>query len=387
MTDSAQSDLDSATVPQAPREVNVEFQFEIKSFAALQHDFRAMNLKQLAQTLGLSQTTVSRALNGYPEVSAATRARVVAAAEAAQYVPSGRAKSLATGRTMTIGHVIPLSNRREIVNPIFGDFLAGAGAVYAANGYNVLLNLVPDDDDLRAYREMQARAEVDGIVVHAPRMNDRRIGHLRELGLPFVVHGRASGMTDPYDWIDVENRAAVEAATAHLVGLGHRRLALLNGVEAFDFARQRRAGFEAALAAAGIAPDPAWMRSGDMTEPYGYRAARAMLAADPAPTAFVTASIVTAIGVRRAVEDLGLRLGREVSLVTWDDALSYLRNEEQADAEGPAIFTAMRSAVHAAGARAADILLARIADPDAPPMTALLETTFVPGRSSGPAPD
>ena len=88
-----------------------------------------MNLKELAASLGLSQTTVSRALNGYPEVGEATRNRVLAAAKAADYAPNARARRLATGRTMTIGHVIPLSGKHELVNPIFADFIVGAGEV------------------------------------------------------------------------------------------------------------------------------------------------------------------------------------------------------------------------------------------------------------------
>ena len=86
-----------------------------------------MNLKELARTLGLSQTTVSRALNGYPEVAEATRRRVLRAAREHNYLPNARAKGLATGRAMAVGHVIPVSSRHEIVNPIFADFIAGAG--------------------------------------------------------------------------------------------------------------------------------------------------------------------------------------------------------------------------------------------------------------------
>ena len=93
-----------------------------------------MNLKTLAQKLGLSPTTVSRALNGYPEVSETTRARVSAAAKAANYHPNTQAKRLATGRAMAIGHIIPISDRHEIVNPGFADFIAGAGEVYARKG-------------------------------------------------------------------------------------------------------------------------------------------------------------------------------------------------------------------------------------------------------------
>ena len=101
-----------------------------------------MNLKELSRELGLSPTTVSRALNGYPEVSEATRRRVVEAAGRLNYRPNMRARSLATGRAMAIGHVIPLSSRHEMMNPIFADFIAGAGEIYARNGYDMLLSIV-----------------------------------------------------------------------------------------------------------------------------------------------------------------------------------------------------------------------------------------------------
>ncbi|MEP3279537.1 MAG: LacI family DNA-binding transcriptional regulator, partial [Stappiaceae bacterium] len=86
-----------------------------------------MNLKELSRKLKLSQTTVSRALNGFPEVNEMTRQRVLAAAKTFNYRPSARAKGLATGKAFAIGHIIPTSNKNEMVNPIFADFIAGAG--------------------------------------------------------------------------------------------------------------------------------------------------------------------------------------------------------------------------------------------------------------------
>ena len=88
-----------------------------------------MNLKELSEILGLSQTTVSRALNGYPEVSEATRLRVQQIARENNYSPNARARGLATGRASAIGHVIPIGLRHEMVNPIFGDFISGVGEV------------------------------------------------------------------------------------------------------------------------------------------------------------------------------------------------------------------------------------------------------------------
>ena len=146
-----------------------------------------MNLKELSQNLGLSQTTVSRALNGYPEVSAKTRQRVEKAAAKFNYRPSNRAKGLATGKSYAIGHVIPLSTKHEMVNPIFGDFIAGAGETYAREGYEMTLSIVDDQDEAQIYRTLKSKNSVDGVVVHGPRMNDNRIALLQDLGLPFVV--------------------------------------------------------------------------------------------------------------------------------------------------------------------------------------------------------
>ena len=321
-----------------------------------------MNLKELSQTLGLSQTTVSRALNGYPEVNATTRARVLQAAERFNYRPDTRAKGLATGRAMAIGHVIPTATQHELVNPIFADFIAGAGETYAANGYDMLLSVVSDGDEAQVYRNLKARRSVDGVILHAPLMDDPRIPFLRDLGLPFAVHGRASGIVQPYTWLDVNNRRAFRQATDHLLDLGHARIALINGLEHMDFAHRRRGGYADALAARGLAADPALMRSGAMTEAHGYLSARDMLAAPAPPTAFLAASLITALGVRRAVEAAGLRMGRDVSIITHDDVLSYLQN-----GDAQPIFTATRSSVREAGRLLAQMLIDRIGAPDAPP--------------------
>ena len=344
-----------------------------------------MTLKELAQTLGLSPTTVSRALNGYPEVNEDTRRRVTEAARLHNYRPNTQAKRLATGRAMAIGHVIPLSTRHEIVNPVFADFIAGAGEVYAQSGYDMVLTIVPDADEERAYREMRSKRNVDGVIVHGPRREDGRLALLEELGLPFVVHGRVSTATRPYAWVDVNNQRAFERATGFLLDLGHRRIALVNGIETMDFAWRRRQGFEAARAARGLPADPALMVSGEMTEALGHDAARAMLARPNAPTAFVTASLLIAMGVRRAAEEIGLKMGRDISIVTHDDDLGYLKN----GGEEP-IYTATRSSVREAGRRCAQHLIAQIeagGDPANPvaPVTDLLEAELVVGQSTGPA--
>lgn len=340
-----------------------------------------MNLKTLAKQLGLSQTTVSRALNGYPEVNEVTRFRVQEAANRYGYRPNSRAKGLATGRAMMIGHVIPASNQHELVNPVFGDFVAGETEIYAGFGYDVMFTCVRDGNVEQSYRELLAKRAVDGVVIQGPLTTDTRITLLNAMGLPFVVHGRSSSIDEPYSWVDVNNIRAFQRATEFLIDLGHRRIALLNGLEHMDFAQRRRDGYLKALEKRGLTPDPALMRSSEMTEVFGHKETKAMLAMDTPPTAFLTASMITAIGVRRAIENAGLKMGREVSVITHDDDLSYLKNGQDIP-----IFTALRSSVRQAGKKTAEMLVTLITSPGHPPMSTMLEAELVVGSSTGPAP-
>lgn len=340
-----------------------------------------MNLKELATKLGLSPTTVSRALNGYPEVNEATRERVIAAARRHNYRPNARAIRLATGRALAVGHVIPVYTHNEIMNPIFGDFISGSGEVYSRNGYEMILSVVPDDLEEQTYRDLASRGTVDGVIVHAPKTNDARIRTLQELGLPFVVHGRSTGSDVDYNWVDVNNRRAFLRATEFLLDLGHRRIALVNGLESMDFAVRRRLGFTDALQARGLEPETRLISSSEMTEINGWRAAEAALGQEAPATAFLCASMLQGMGVRRAIEGRGLKMGRDASVIIFDDDLSYLRNGEDVP-----IFTATRSSVKEAGKLAAEMLLAVINQPESPPQHRLLEAELILGQSTGPSP-
>lgn len=340
-----------------------------------------MNLKELSELLNLSQTTVSRALNGFPEVSERTRERVQRYAKQNNYAPNKAAKGLATGQTLTIGHVISTSNQNEMVNPVFGDFVAGVGEVYSANGYKMILSIVPPhEDEYQVYRDLKAQSTVDAVVIQSPSIDDGRIPFLKELGLPFIVHGRASQCKIPYSWLDVNNRSAFVRATDFLYDLGHRRIALLNGREHMDFAHRRREGYESSLLSHDLKIDPDLMFSNEMTESYGYHQTLALLKLDSPPTAILTASIIVALGARRAIQEAGKVVGHDISIVTHDDRLSYFQNSGDIP-----IFTSTRSSVRDAGRRLAEMLLQIVANPGKEPMTELLEVELTIGQSTGPA--
>ncbi|AXI44756.1 LacI family transcriptional regulator [Sulfitobacter sp. SK012] len=340
-----------------------------------------MNLKELADALELSQTTVSRALNGYPEVSEGTRLRVLSAARSFNYRPSAGARNLATGRSMAVRHIIPLSANHEMMNIIFSDFIAGTGEIYAEHGYDMIVSVVPEAQELQSYRDAVARGSVEGFMIHGPRRNDPRLPLLQELGVPFFVHGRSTGYDEPYAWLDVNNRRAIERATNYLIELGHQRIGLINGGEQMDFAQRRREGYVTAHVKAGISTDTTLMTSGDMTEPQGHIAALVMLDLPDPPTAFVASSILSTLGIRRAVESRGLMVGRDISIICFDDDITTLPNGSPAEPT----FTASRSSVRAAGRRCAELLIDRINNQHLPPHQELWEAELILGGSTAVA--
>jgi LacI family transcriptional regulator len=340
-----------------------------------------MNLKELAQHLNLSQTTVSRALNGYPEVGAETKRRVDEAARRLGYRPNPHAMRLATGKSHAIGHVLP-SDRLLLIDPHFSDFIAGAGDVYSAHGYDVMLHVGGPEDEEMVYRRYAQGGAVDGVVVMGPRRQDPRIDLLTKLKLPFIVHGRLGDQESGYAWMDIDNRGAFRQAAKLLTDLGHRRIALINGVEDLTFATHRRQGYEMALAELDIPLDPAIITSHQMTEENGYREVKRLLVLENRPTAFLLSSMLFVSGAIRACYEMNLKVGSDVSLIAHDDGLPFL------NAEGltPKLST-VRSSIREAGSRVAELLIGMIKEPGAPLPHELWNVDLIVRGSTGPAPN
>jgi LacI family transcriptional regulator len=308
-----------------------------------------MNLKELASNLGLSQTTVSRALNGYPEVNEATRTRVEEAAARLGYRPNASARRLATGRAGAVGIVYSTS---EGYGPHTSEFLGGLGSRLASDEIDVLVSTVDTfDEELAAYRRAIASKKIDAIVLHSPRPNDARVALLSDLGFPFIMHGRTENEAQ-HAWLDIDNTAATQRATDHLVSLGHRDIALLNGPKGLVFAMHREAGYRQAFAHNNITPNMSLMTNGLFTDETGFRLAQAMLERRARPTAFLAGSMMTALGVFRAIRSAGLVLGKDVSMIAHDDVFPYLN----ADTMVPSMSTT-RSSIRAAGTRVAELLM------------------------------
>ena len=340
--------------------------------------FAAMRLKDLAEHLGLSQTTVSRALNGYPEVNEATRLRVAETAARLGYRPNASALRLATGRSGAVGLVLRGAGE---LGPHMSEFMAGMSGRMGSEEIDILLITVDSfQDEMNAYRRLAASQKVDGIVLQSPSLNDARAELLLELKIPFVLHGRTN-IGKPVAWMDIDNTGAVERATSHLLDLGHRRIALLNGLKGRTFAEHREIGYLAALSARGVSFDPALMGNSVFTDEVAFRLAQAMLELRPRPTAFLAGSMMTALGVFRAIRQAGLVLGKDVSMIAHDDVFPYLN----ADNMYPTMSTT-RSSIRQAGMRVAELILQILGGKPVDDVHELWPVELVLRESSGPAP-
>lgn len=337
-----------------------------------------MRLKDLAEHLGLSQTTVSRALNGYPEVKEATRRRVADAATALGYRPNASALRLATGRAGAVGLVL---RGADELGPHMSEFLSGVGSYMASQEIDMLVTTVAShQEELAAYRRLAASQKVDAVILHSPTIRDERAELLTSLNIPFILHGRTE-IGRPLAWLDIDNTKALERATSHLLDLGHQRIALLNGVRGRTFAEHREAGYRAALAERGIKADPALIGNSPFTDEIAFRLAQSMLELHPRPTAFLAGSMMTALGVFRAIRQAGLELGTDVSMIAHDDVFPYLN----ADNMYPTMSTT-RSSIRQAGMRIAELITQVLAGKPAGNVQELWPVELVLRQSSGPAP-
>lgn len=337
-----------------------------------------MKLKEFARQLGLSPTTVSRALSGYPEVSEKTRKRVAEEAVRLGYRPNINAVRLVTGRAGAIGVVMGRAGEFH-----FAEYMSGMAERLDGEDIDILVSPTADrdsTDEIALYSRLATSGRVDAVIVHSPKPGDGRIALLHELGFPFLVHGRSE--TDvPHAWLDIDNEGAIRRATAHLIDLGHKRIAMINGRQGRTFSLHRDKGYREALQERGIPFDPRLVAHDHFTDELGFRYARSFLEQSPRPTAFVAGSMMTALGIYRAVRSRGLVVGKDISVIAHDDVFPYLT----ADNMVPSL-SATRSSMRAAGARSADLVLQVLAGRPAEEIHELWPVELILRESTGPAP-
>ena len=277
-----------------------------------------MDLKQFSARLGLSPTTVSRALNGYSDVSERTRQRVIEAAREYDYRPNLAARRLALGKADAIGIVHPTGSG-GLDDPHFLEVVAGLTERFAAANIDLLIASARPEDELKTYERLLQGHRVDGFIVPHTRVDDPRIDYLKELRATFVAYGR-TGSPQGYAWFDFDNEAGTVLAVERLVGLGHRQLAYVHAPLDLTFAWQRHRGFLRGLREAGLDAARQRIVAAGFGRRGGYEAMQSLLGLQARPSAVVVDNHLCGVGVVRCLLDAGLELGRDISVIVYDGA-------------------------------------------------------------------
>lgn len=268
-------------------------------------------IHDVAARAGVSTATVSRYLSGQKVRSAEA---VEAAVAQLGYSPNAVAQSLKSGRTCTIGVVVP-----DVTNPFFAAVAKGLEQVCQGHSFRMLLA----NSGESAENEQEILADlvhrVDGVILAPATEQDDAPLQLRAAGVPAVFLDRELAGGEPFDAVLVDNVGGARAAAEHLAGLGHTRIAVINGPVNTTPGRGRREGFLAGLADAGLELAPEYDLMGGFREDTAHRIALQLLALPKPPTAIFTANNLMTVGVLKALQDMRVDVPGEISVLGFDD--------------------------------------------------------------------
>lgn len=324
----------------------------------------------VARIAGVSASTVSHVLNGTRKVDSGTRMRVEAAIEETGYRRNVVARSLAAGRTNTIGLSIA-----ALTNPYFGSLVHAVERALSDAGYVLIVGDSHDHvtSEKRVTDSLLDR-QVDGMIV-APAAGSEGVAlpDIIRTGTPLVLIDR--GVDLDCDQVGPENVSSARSLTEHLLDLGHRRIAVVRGLAGISSTTERFEGYTTALADRGIAVDPGLVLEGDSNTDVAEREVHALMSTSDRPTALVSLNNAMTIGALKALRALGLSIPADVAFVCYDDF-------EWSDLFEPKL-TAAAQDVETIGATAVDLLLRRIRGHEAEPQRISVPTTFHHRNSCG----
>jgi len=328
----------------------------------------------IAEQVGLSPSTVARALRGTGYCSPGSRARILQAAADMNYTPTQAARMLKSKRTSKILFCIP-----DIYNPFYFGMIKGVSDVLEPRGYFTILCHTGHslEAELRMIQSLRERYG-DGMVLVSFNFTKRNIDAINACGMPVCLTNRydSPGGNDKFDYVYIDTHKGIRLATEHHLAHGHRRIGYVGGQSGEQTGAERLAGYREAMAEAGIPHARELLVESDYTRRGGYEAGKRLLSLPRPPTAIVASNDLMAVGILQACEDMGLSVPGHVSLSGMDDTdLGQVLRPH---------LTTVRMQEEDIGANAAKLLLERILEGRTYQKTVRLEPELVVRQSSGP---
>ena len=332
-----------------------------------------LTLEDVAKQAGVSRSTVSRVVNGQPNVRAQVRDRVLQVIRSTGYHPHAAARTLASQRSWMVGLVLPRSVSGFFTDPYFPHLTQGIAQACNLHNYTLGLFLISNrEDEEKIIPRVARRGFLDGILLQTGQLGEQLSDRLVDSGIPLVIVGRPFH-ADDFSYIDVDNTDAAYNAVGHLIRLGYKRIGTITGPANNTTSIDRKEGYRRALVERGRSLDEALVVEGEFTEASGYYAMQRLLPAKP--DAVFAASDIMAVGAMRAVREAGLAIPDQVAFVGFDDL-------PLAPLHSPAL-TTVRQPVNQFGSAAVEILVDLIENGIRPPRRVMMVTELIIRESCG----
>lgn len=327
-------------------------------------------IKQVAEQAGVSTATVSRVLSGGKGVTEDTIKRVRQVVKSLDYHPNRVARNLRARKTNTVGLILS-----DIQNPFFTSVVRGVEDVLQAAGYVLLLG--NSDDDPHKEETYLATFRAEGLAGIIFVISDVAINSYRRIlaaGIPLVAIDRAPANLE-VDLVTVSNVEGAQEATTHLIRREHKRIGMISGPSHLNTSRERQMGYEQALSKVGIPIKGELIKNGDFRETGGYTEMKKLLSLKNPPTAVFVANNLMTLGALQAIHEQGLVIPSQISLISFDD-MPWAKSFQPP-------LTAIAQPTYELGSTAAELLLARMQDPQRPIRHVVLRTQLIVRASCG----
>ncbi|WP_238009764.1 LacI family DNA-binding transcriptional regulator [Dactylosporangium sp. AC04546] len=322
-------------------------------------------LDEVALRAGVGRGTVSRVVNGSPQVSPEARAAVQKAIDELGYVPNRAARALVTQRTDSVALVVSESGERVFGEPFFAGVVRGISSALAETQLQLWLAMAQTPAERQRVEHHLTNQHVDGVMLLSLHDADPLPELLERRGLPVVLGGRPAQMLaddeqlnftaqlSQLSYVDADNEGGARIAVGHLLDRQRRRIAAIAGPQDMAVGVSRLTGYREAIERAGLPVDDRLIAYGDFSEVSGELAVRELLERNPDVDAVFAASDLMAVGALRALRELGKRVPEDVALVGFDDTAIARQTDPP--------LTTVHQPVEAMGREMARLLIARIA--------------------------